>query len=228
MIRLFPIALWALLLTSEVSPQSQNLTPVDPVHDFGHIGIDFVVYHTYRLANNGTEPVGIAEVQSKCECTTIRAYDTLIAPGDTGRFRVEFLTRDYYGPVERGLAVIVDDSLSSQFDFNHRAIVGQWFFGLKPDPISVFMLPGHGSREVTVANTEHDRIELELVEQADTFYDVRILESEAERGEKVKLEIVPSPDLDHGTYLSSFTIAVAVKGGAEPARLTVPVKIVRY
>lgn len=218
----------ALFLCAAVRAQTPTIRPVDRIHEFGHIGIDFFVYHTYRLANNSAEPVNILEVLSKCECTRIEQYDTLIPPGDTGHIRVEFSTRDYYGPVQRGIAVILDDSARTAIDFDHRAVVGQWFFGLKPDPISVFMLPKHRALEVTVTNTEHDEIRMSLVEQADTSFSIRILEDEADRGEQVKLKVVPSTGLSKGTYMSSFTIAVAVEGGAEPALLTIPVKIVRY
>ncbi len=228
MIRQPRILFAVLLLTTVAHAESPTVVPVDPIHQFGHIGIDFVVYHTYRLANNGSEPVRVSETLSKCECTHIGEYDTLITPGDTGRFRIAFSTRDYYGPVQRGLVVILDDEQGTTLDFNHRAVVGQWFFGLKPDPISVFLLPGHDSRRVTVPNAEHDRIQLSLVEQADTCFNIRIDKEQARRGEQVELDVVVLPDLPKGTYLSSFTIAVAVEGGAEPARLTIPVKIVRY
>jgi hypothetical protein len=218
----------ALFMTIAVQAESLSVKPVDPIHEFGHIGIDFVVFHTYKLVNNEPEPVEVSEVNSKCECTRIRDYDSIIPPGDSGYFRVEFSTRDYYGPVQRGFEVVVGSSSDTTFDFNHRAVVGQWFFGLKPDPISVFMLPSHESRRVIVPNTEHDRIRLSLVEQADTTFDVRIVEDEADRGEQVELQVIPSAGLDGGTYLSSFTVAVAVEGGTKPALLTIPVKIVRY
>jgi len=225
-----PIPLLILALAAGLLPGTARSASyqADTLHDFGHVGIDFKVTHSHWLVNTGEVPLVIKKVLSNCDCTTVYATDTTVPSGDTAYLVATFSTKDYYGPVARGFTVFLEDPDSTRIEFMQRAVVGQWYFGLKPDPFSLFFLPGQGSKKVTVTNTEHGEISFALRDQADTTFDVKLLRTKASRGEKLELEVTPRPTLKGGTYQSSFSIEVKVKGGAVPAILSVPVKIVRY
>jgi hypothetical protein len=198
------------------------------MYDFGHVGIDYVLAHTFWLVNTGSEPIRIAEVRQTCECTRAYATDSVVAPGDTVYFPATFNTKDYYGPTERSFTVVLDDEDHTELVYAHRAIIGQWYYGLKPEPFSLFFLPGHDSHKVTVTNSEHESLGLEFRDQADTTFTVKLLRTKASKGEQLEMEVTPREGLKPGTYLTNFSVEVKVKGGAVPAILTVPVKIVRY
>lgn len=197
-------------------------------HDFGHVGIDFAVYHTYSYVNESDNNIRVTKIDIQCDCTHVALYDSTAAPGDTLFFRTTFSTKNYYGPTARSFVVSLEGQAADEIEFQHRAIVGQWNYGLKPHPISLFFLPAHVSKKITIRNNEHTRISVSKHEQADDYYEVTIVQSSAVKGEQLSIEVVPRSDLGAGTYLSSFTIAVTVEGGSKPALLTVPVKIVKY
>jgi hypothetical protein len=198
------------------------------VWDFGHVGIDFKIYHTYWIANNGTEPVKIKDVVVSCDCTQVSKSDSVIAPGDTVYFKMTFETKNYYGAVNRSFDVTTDSEELPELKFHYLATVGQWFYGVKPEPISLFFLPSHKSFTVTVTNTSFDEIKTHIVEQADEFFTTEVKTASAARGSAIEIEVMPSATIQTGTYKSSFTFAIDTGKSDKPALLTIPVKIVRY
>ncbi|MFH1688373.1 MAG: DUF1573 domain-containing protein [bacterium] len=222
--RLFMSIILALLLISTVRAGD----PERVIYDFGHVGIDFVVYHTYPYVNQSDTDIRVSKVDVQCDCTRVALVDSTAGPGDTLFFRTSFSTKDYFGPTARSFVVSLEGNDGRDIEFQHRATVGQWYYNLKPDPISLFFLPSHRSKKITIPNTEHPGISASLFEQADDYYEIKIVKREAAKGDEVSLEVIPRSDLGPGTYLSSFTMAVSVEGGSKPALLTVPLKIVKY
>ena len=51
--------------------------------DFGRMGIDFDVLHTYHLVNTFDKPMKIEKITVSCDCCEAIALDSIIAPGDT-------------------------------------------------------------------------------------------------------------------------------------------------
>ncbi len=60
------------------------------VCDFGDIGADTVLSHSFVLTNSGTAPLVIAKVYSDCGCTTAEHPEEPVMPGDTARIVVTF------------------------------------------------------------------------------------------------------------------------------------------
>ena len=208
---------------SAISPLPHELT-----YDFGHMGIDFVVQHTYYLVNRSQVPIRILDAVPSCQCTSVLPLDSLVAPGDSARFRVKFNSKDFYGPVVKTFRVTTDHPELQEIVYSFTSIVGQWFDGLKPEPVSLFFLPVHKSRKVTIPNTQYGEIRLSGLGQSDNTYEVNKLTERAGKGQQIELEIVPKPDLKAGTYQSSLTLTIDKKDHEKPTILTLPVKIVRY
>ena len=130
-----------LLLLPSIS-HSQGLTYDEQVFDFGHVGIDFKLYHTFMYVNRTDKTVSILDLDVTCDCTTVQLSDSLIQPGDTAKFNMIFETKDYLGPTNKSFRVMTDDPTSPTLEFFYLSIVGQWYNGIKPDPVSLFFLPG--------------------------------------------------------------------------------------
>lgn len=223
------MTLAALLLITASALGQASAYPTSPlVHEFGYVGIDFLVYHTAYIVNSTDDTVAVKKLYYKCECNRITEYDSLIPPQDTGFFRIEFNTKDYYGPIQRSLKITLDDDQETTFEFSHRAVVGQWFKGLKPNPVSLFFLPRHKSKQLEIPNVRHPKLEFELHERADTTFDVRLIEDSARRGKSLIAEITPKEGLAPGTYNTSVTMMVSIEDVQLPALMTFPIKIVRY
>ncbi len=207
----------------EIGPRHEEL-----FFDFGHLGIDFPVHHTFYLVNRTKEAFRIIKAIPSCDCTKVSSLDSIVEPGDTAFFRLKFNSKDFYGPTSKSFTVSTDHPLLPKVQFFFLSQVGQWFHGIKPDPISLFFLPSQKSRKITVKNTEFDKISLRVREQFDSSFVVTIVKDRAKRGQALELEITPREDLAQGTYSSNFTLAVEKKGVADPTILTIPIKIVRY
>ena len=222
------VACVMLAMMAPTVSHAETITYSDQVWDFGHVGIDFKVYHSYWIANNGDKPVKIEDIIVTCECSQVLGSDTVIAPGDTARFKLTFETKNYYGAVNRSFVVVLDSDEVPELQFHYLATVGQWFYGIKPDPISLFFLPAHKSRRLTVTNTSFDKIEASIVELSDESIEAKVIADKATKGKAIEIEIQPSDEIGAGTYKSSITIAVLTNQSDKPALLTIPVKIVRY
>ena len=204
-----------------------GLVPDDEVYDFGHIGLEFTVMHDFAFYNEGSEPFTIDSARVTCDCSQAFVLDSLVQPGDTGKVRLSFTTTNFYGPNNKILTVYTSDPDLPQKQFFYLAIVGQWFNGIKPDPISLFFLPMHKEKKIAVTNKKFNHIVLTFADQLDTLFDVSIVTAKARRGENVEAEIRPRASLRAGTYHSNLRLAIT-SPGEEPVYLTIPVKIVRY
>ncbi|MCK4372826.1 MAG: hypothetical protein KAW61_06740, partial [candidate division Zixibacteria bacterium] len=52
---------------SEEPAGPNRLVYSEQVFDFGHVGIDFKLFHTFYIINNGPEPVPIKRVATSCD-----------------------------------------------------------------------------------------------------------------------------------------------------------------
>lgn len=221
--------------TSTTSSQTpKTLYCPEPNWDWGAVGIDFDLTHTYLLINGSSAKISIDSVIAPCDCSLARQSDSTLDPGDTARVVLKFSTRDFYGRTTKQVDVYWRDPAPHYLQLTYSATVGQYAGGLKPDPVSVFLLPNQASRKLFIPVLRNDlfseaEIVGEIVEEAD-IVDVKFIESEARTGEKLELEVTAKPDLKAGTYVSNFrfSVRVTVKGQPQILLITIPTKIVRY
>jgi hypothetical protein len=202
--------------------------PEERVFDFGHVGIDFTVYHTFHFVNRTEESITIIKAVSSCDCSAVTTLDSIVKPGDTAFIRLSFSTKDFYGPTKKSFTVFTDHPSMSAVKFSYLSQVGLWFDRIKPDPISLFFLPAHKSKKITIGNHVFDEIRVAVKEQFDTTFDVTLLQDNAAKGQALELEVAPRPDLKRGTYRSSVTLEIGKEGSTDPTILTIPIKIVKY
>lgn len=199
----------------------------DEVWDFGHVGLDFTVLHDYRVLNESDQTYKIDSARVTCDCSRVIVVDSIVEPGGTGSIRLSFTTTNFFGPNNKIVTLYTNDPDMPEKQLFYLAIVGQWFNGVKPEPISLFFLPPHKSKEVSVTNTHFNHIVLSPAGQSDTVFTVQVLNEKARRGEQVKAEIIPKENLNPGTYHANVRFKIET-AEADPVYLTVPVKIVRY
>ena len=198
------------------------------VFDFGHVGIDFNVFHKYAYVNDKDREVRIIEADADCDCTTLGLKDSVLGPGDTAFIELAFSTRDYYGPTPKSFKVVTNNPDTAETKFWYVSTIGQWFHGLKPRPISLFFLPGKKSQKVTIPNVRFEQIQITSVVKYDTTFNVKVANEKAGKGEFVELEISPAENLGKGTYLPTLNLGNALPGEKQPMFLSIPIKIVRY
>jgi len=222
------IYVFLLVLLPMYMSVAAGLRPIDRIYDFGEVAIDFQIYHEYLLVNRSSEAIHFDSIIANCDCSRVWTTDSTVTPGDTARIGLEFDTRDYYGRTSKVIRVYTDDPDISKHELFYLSTVGQWYMGLKPNPVSLFFLPGRDSMELVIPNPALSATEVTTVDLFDDFLTVKIVRKKASKGEKLVLEISPKQGLTRGTYYTSFRIAVKVPGVDEPIYKTIPAKIVRY
>ncbi len=219
------LVLIIILITPAIALSASGI--INQSHDFGNVGIDFTLKHYFKYVNVTDQPVRILKAIATCDCSSVISSDSLLQPGDTGIFTLTFSTRDYYGPTNKSIDITTDNPQQPEFKFFYMADVGQWFNGLKPDPISVFFLPGKKTQRLTIPNLSFDNIEITDYLIFDKIFELKLISKSATTGGQLELEITASENLSKGTHQSVITLTIST-GNEDTAILTVPVKIVRY
>ncbi len=153
--------------------------------------------------------------------------DSLVQPGDTAFFSMTFETGDYYGPINKTFIVKTDHPKLPELKYFYLSIVGQWFNGLKPTPISLFFLPSKKSQIVSIPNLRFDKIELTKHVRNDKTIDVEVIKGSAKKNESLELKVSPNKNLQSGKFKTNITIHIG-NDDNEEVILTIPIKIVKY
>jgi hypothetical protein len=205
-----------------------DLRLVQERFDFGCVGVDFKIYHKYSMVNYGSETIRIDTVTAHCDCTTVRFLDSLVAPGDTASFRIIFSTANFYGPMEKDVRIHSSDPKSEKLYAYYSANVGQWLMSIQPDPVSVFFLPGNKTKISRLVNHALDEISLADIELLDDYFQMRVVEDEASKGEAIEIELTPNPDLAPSTYRTNFTVTLNLPDDLPQLRITIPATVAKY
>ncbi len=220
---------WLLLLVVAGSVSAQSgLGYSEQVYDFGHVGIDYQVFHEFKLFNSGAKPIKIDSMQVPCDCSTAQLLDSTLHQGDTIKIRLMFNTKDFYGMTSKSLAIFTNDPLMPKLDLYYVSTIGQWLQGLKPDPISLFFLPGQQVKKVVLTNKQFEKYTISVADQANDFIQIRILRPLVSKSGTGEVEVAADSKLQSGTYNTSFRLKADVPELKAPIFLTIPVKIVRY
>ncbi len=226
--------LCCLVATSAIAQAPKTLYCPEPNWDWGEVGIDFDLAHTYLLINGSTSKIMIDSVIAPCDCSLARPSDSSLGPGDTAKVILKFSTRDFYGRTTKQVDIYFRDSTRHYLQLTYSATVGQYYGGLKPEPISVFLLPNQPPRKVLIPiekNPYFSQAEIvgDIVAHSD-IAQIKVTQPKASIGESLELEVSPKPGLEKGTYTSNFRfqIRVDIKGQSQNLLITIPTKIVRY
>ena len=218
-----------ILFVMFASAMGQNAYKIsEEKFDFGYVGIDYRIFHNYKLINTSKKDIMIDSVDVMCDCSSVLFDKKVLKPHDTVLFKLTFDTRDFYGPISRKFNVFLSIPEKRVISFFYLAEVGQWQNGLKPDPFAVFMLPTHKQQIIKINNRVFESIEAEIYDQHADFFKVEIVKNNAGRADQLEFAIIPDAGLAKGTYLSNFTIKIISDSDPNPAYLTIPVKIARF
>lgn len=217
------------LLTAPAFGQARkDLYSPEPDWDYGEVGIDFDIYHVFKLVNASPKPIRLDSVQAPCDCSWVKISDSSLQPGDTCLVTLRFSTKDFYGRTTKVVEVHWQDPRPRYLQLTYSATVGQFFGGVKPEPVSLFLIPGQNTRKLAVSNPKLSRVDLAGVEMYGDFADIKTIKGEAAMGRNIELELTAHPSLKAGTYVGNVRLTIGVEGEKRPLLITIPIKIVRY
>ena len=221
------LAVFALWSTAAGQTPKDLYCP-EPDWDYGEVGIDFDIYHVFKLVNASPKPIHLDSVQAPCDCSWVKISDSTLQPGDTCLITLKFSTKDFYGKTTKVVEVHWQDPRPRFTQMTYSATVGQFFGGVKPEPVYLFFLPAHTARKLAVSNPKLPHVKLTDIEMYGDFVAVKQVKSEATAGQSLELEITVRPSLKAGTYVGNMRLNIAVDGEKRPLLITIPIKIVRY
>lgn len=195
---------------------------------FGHIGVDYNLYQTIEVHNTGSSDLVITNVSPSCDCSRTWLTDSVVAPGQFTTVRLKYNTKNWYGDTEQHISIESNDPKMPSVQIPYHSYVGQYIRGIIPKPKALFLLPGKSQGQIQIVNTRFDRLDLELIDQADPFFKIAIVENRAGKGEKLLINVIADESLTKGTHESSFRIKVKRDDREEPVIISIPVKIVKY
>ncbi|UCD16531.1 MAG: DUF1573 domain-containing protein [Candidatus Zixiibacteriota bacterium] len=204
-----------------------TISVVGDSYDFGFVPFDYRLVHIYTITNTGPGDLHISKVVPNCDCTSAHIKDTVLSPNDSTKLKILFHTRDYYGQTRRIVAIHSDDPKDSIFEVEYSANIGMFPKAFKIDPKSLFFLPGPGAKEVNIFNYSEDRITFSLELSEDSLLTISFDSDEIKPGKSAALQVKPVEGLGLGTFYCNFTVVINATSNPG-ARITVPVKIVRY
>jgi hypothetical protein len=211
------------LADSEKAPQ---ISVVEKTHHFGFIPIGFDFIHTYLIYNAGAADLKVSKMIPNCDCTIATINDTSIAPGDTAEIKIVFNTEQYYGPTTRHVAVYSNDPKDSVILLEYSSHIGFSPKIFRIQPVSLFFLPGHKSKEVNLVNLHQNNVEFSITIEDPDIFTTDLTGGEIDGNKSLVLEVMPEENLSKGTHQSNFSVIVKTSEG--DAKITVPVKIARF
>jgi len=226
--RILAVSILSLMIMPDLGMCQERFKMLEESFDFGHVGIDYRIFHTFKLINTGIKDIKIDSIDVLCDCSSVLFDKNNLHPKDTLEIKLKFDTRDFYGPVSRKMNVFLSLPERRVVSLTYLAEVGLWNDGLKPDPFAIFMLPTNKQQSVKVHNRFFESLNAEILNINDDYYTIEIVKNGAKKGEAIELLVRPKADLGKGTYFSNFTIKVTGDDKSSPANLTFPVKIARF
>lgn len=133
---------------------------IDPLHDFGNFEQDSRLTHTFRVMNEGGQPLQIKQVAPDCSCTTMIAHPAQIQPGVTSDFTFEINTAKLSGSFVRYVNVLTNDPVTPTITFCLRG-EGRRLVEVSPASVDFGRIQGKDVREQIVTLTNHSGQPLE-------------------------------------------------------------------
>ena len=210
---------------ADTTKSKPSITADEISWDFGFVPFDYELVHFYEIKNKGNDNLYITGITTSCDCTYGRVQDTLVPPGGTTKVKATFSTKDYYGKTTRTIRIKSNDPDVPVFEVEFESLIGALPEQVKAEPNALFFLPPHKDKDLKLLNNSGSKIDVTLFMEPDSIFSISETEFEINSGSSATFKVTPRPDLNAGTYHSSFLVDF----GTEPnIRVTVPVKIVRY
>ena len=74
-------------------------------HDFGEVPLGPDVTYDFVFTNVGNQPLMIMDAQPSCSCTTPEWDHAPVLPGQTGKIKVGYKTKDHAGPFNKDVYI---------------------------------------------------------------------------------------------------------------------------
>jgi hypothetical protein len=124
-------------------------------HDFGNVYERESFVHTFDVKNIGTEDLIIEDVHPACGCT-VAEFDSIIAPGQTGKITLDLDGSRVSGDFNKSAAITSNDPEHPKISVSMGGHILQY---IDVEPARVYLRSAHGKgveREITIKANEQE------------------------------------------------------------------------
>ena len=193
----FAILFAALLLTAVwIQTASAQLTAIEGNEiSFGKIyQTGKMVHKIITLKNGGADSITIKNVSTSCGCTAALVSDSVLAPGQKTKVKIQFNPTGYIGEVTKYVYISNSDPKNQLMTVR---ITGYVAYALQPTPGYVLFNNAHigkvDSSEVTLSNTTNEMMSITGVVVPTKEITYRISKKVLKPGEFANLELYINP-----------------------------------
>ncbi|MGE5234028.1 MAG: DUF1573 domain-containing protein [Acidobacteriota bacterium] len=196
---------------SPAKPQPKAVL-VDPVHDFGIQPAGDKLVWEFTVRNDGQAPLLISDVRPSCACT-VASFDKTIAPGATGRVRVELDTQGMSGSMSKQLVVMTNDPTNPSLTLTLQATLRP-HFAASPDYLRFIAVEQDAAQtqSSTIASPDFADLQLGRIDSPYPFLKVTSREARADEriiglpGRQWRIEATLNPDGPVGPLAKAIVI----------------------
>ncbi len=94
----------------------------ETLKDFGVVLKGEELFHTFEIKNEGKGDLTILDVRPSCGCT-VAEWDKIIKPGQVGKIKTKFETKDFNGPQSKDITVVSNDPENPQIKLFLKATI---------------------------------------------------------------------------------------------------------
>jgi hypothetical protein len=170
------------LLAAPVLAAAPQAVVDKPVVDVGKVKKGEPIRQEFVIRNTGDAPLEITEVKPSCGCT-VAEYDAVIAPGGSGRVKVEIETDSFGGGLAKSVTVFTSDAANPRLDLVVKALIREPVVA-RPGYVRFMTVQGQpvDPSVQTVSSTDGREIEVLSVSSPYRFVKATHRRDEAEAG----------------------------------------------
>lgn len=205
-----PFACLALvLLATAVWAQGKPVAVlVDPIQDAGTVRKGELIERTFKIRNEGDEPLRILEVKPSCGCT-VADYDRTIRPGAVGTVKAAVKSAGFDGPIAKSVTVRTNDAANPRLELVIKANVSP-YVRVRPGYARYLVVEGGGAETSTqTLSSQEPGLAILSVESPFPYLQIvprRADEEEGETHPEWKLEMTLAADAPVGPLASHAVV----------------------
>lgn len=164
---------------------------------FGNISQGKKVQHSFVIKNTGDAPLQIKRLKASCGCTAATPSSSVIAPGKTGEIKVVFDSSNFFGRVQKTVALETNAAKSPNRNLQLDGFVIEEI-EINPRSVSLGAVKVGTPRTVSVAvfNRGENALRLSTISTTNPQIKAKVRNGRINPGETGTIEITITPQTE--------------------------------
>lgn len=216
----------SLAVMSQTAWSGPKVSIPDATFNFGKVPQHVKISRTYWIKSLGDDTLRILTLVPGCGCTQIPLNDSVLAPGDSVSFEVQFNTQSYRGFVTKKPYLTTNAGTENVYvEFNAEVIVDSTQFQpvhINPYKLDVSQFTVEPRRKASswIVNTSDKDLELNMIDDANKKFTAE-LPKVVKANDSAQITVTVKEEAIAGAFEQSITFVVNDESGS---RFTLPIQ----